>query len=78
MSEKARLHINRGVNRRYWLQTRERGCRRWIPSPFRRSYAAALRDLISVINAGRTFKRARILMAADYYDPISLLDMVKP
>lgn len=74
----ARGAICGGTNTRYCARVRYEGCRNYEPLGKRwlRSSAAALKVLAAAMATGR-YKRGDVLMAADYYDPEVIYEIVR-
>lgn len=73
------IHINRPSSTKFVAMVRGYGCRRWIKAgPVRKSVKRAAHDMVRRFYSSANLKRGCVLMTADYYDPISVLDMVKP
>ena len=72
------VHICRGTNRKYRGMVRAVGCRNWIPAgPWRVNKKRAFNDAANKF-MDYNYKRAAVWFIADYYDPISVVEMVKP
>ena len=73
------IHINRGVNRQYWVRVRERGCRKFhlIGKPVRSKDVAFLR-LARLMAASSLYGRGEVLFTSDCYDPSLVISMVRP
>ena len=69
------IYICRGVNREYISQHKFRGHRTWHTIKKHKSLKAALRTAAESL-AGN-YKRARVLLTADYYDPVVIAEMNK-
>lgn len=69
--------ICRGVNVQYRARARWPGYHRYqlIGKPTR-SYKVALRRMADAFATGK-YKRADVLMSADYYDPVMLCELVR-
>ena len=74
MSE-ASVHICRGVNRAFISQTRMTGHRKWT-TVCRASddYDKAVMSMAAAFCSSGA-KRGRVLMTADYYDPVVIVEM---
>lgn len=71
------VHICSGVHQRFYGQVRLPGHRRWQKvAGARMSLARAIRDMARAFAAG-TYKRGRVIMTADYYDPLVIVEMVR-
>jgi hypothetical protein len=70
------IHINRGTNRTYIAQSRPYGFRKWRTLKESKSSRVAARTAALAVNAGA--KRGRVLFCSDYYDPVVLIEMVRP
>jgi len=68
------IHICRGTNREYTAQVRSAGMRRWSTVYETRSYALAVKKMAAAF-AAHGYKRGRVLLTADYYDPIVVTEM---
>lgn len=65
-----------GVNRRYQARVHYYGLRRYeLLGPPTRSRRVALRRLADAMATGR-YNRGDVLMAADYYEPVQVYEMV--
>jgi hypothetical protein len=70
------IHINEGVNVRYRGVVRLPGRRNWIfAGPWRKSRKRAADEMYRKFINGVHYKRAAVWMAADYYDPIPIVEM---
>lgn len=70
-----RIHIYVATGTRFIGQVRRAGCRKWeTAGAERKSCAVATADMARKFAAGR-FKRGRVIMVADYYDPTVLVEM---
>jgi hypothetical protein len=69
------VHICRGVNIRYTARFRERGCRKCHVGKDRRTFRAALRDLTRAFEGPSAWAVGDVVMSADYYAPIQLLEL---
>lgn len=71
-----KLHVNRPSSTIYIARVRRSGCRRYtlLGKPTR-SYRVALRRLVSAFEGGH-YKRGDVLVAADYYDPTTVCEIV--
>jgi hypothetical protein len=70
------IHICRGVGTKYRARVRLYGYRRYrLVGKDRRTFEAALRDLCRAFKPG-LYKRGDVLMSADYYDPIQVVELV--
>ena len=66
-----------GVNRQYQARVHSYGLRRYeLLGPPTRSRRVALRRLADAMDTGR-YNRGDVLMAADYYDPIQVFEIVR-
>ena len=73
------VHICRGTNRRYQARVRLRGHRKyWLVGQPQRSQRKAARLLMSAFVEGPFYKRGDILLLADYYEPVSIFEVVRP
>ena len=72
------LHICRGTNTEYQARARWPGYRRYelIGKPTT-SYRMALRRMADAFASNSNYKRAEVLMEADYYDPHVLCELVR-
>lgn len=68
------LHICRGVNRRYVTQVRQARYRRWTTVSTSLSYKHAVLAMARTFAKG-SYKRGRVLLTADYYDPVVIVEM---
>jgi hypothetical protein len=68
------IHVCRGVNRHYIAQTRQAGYRRWSTVVQSEDYQGAVMAMAQAF-CSRNAKRGRVLMTADYYDPIVVAEM---
>ena len=69
------VHINRGVGRRYAARVRLPGAKKWTVLPgFTKGYDAAFNKLAKAF-VNQKWKRGQVIMLADYYDPIALVEM---
>lgn len=73
----AHVHINRPSTTRYIARVREPGARRYkLVSGKLKRYSSAVRVLAMAFTSGN-YKRGDVIMVADYYDPVVLVEMVK-
>lgn len=69
--------ICRGTNVRYLARGRWYGCRHWSPvGKPTKSYRVAQMRMAKAF-ADRPYKRADVIMWADYYDPLQLCELVR-
>lgn len=68
------IYISRGVNRRYIAQVRSSGMRRWSTVYETRSFKLAVNKMADKF-ARHGYKHGRVLMTADYYDPLVVTEM---
>lgn len=74
----ADVHICRGVNRLYQARVRYAGDRRyWLLDAPTKSKRKALRQLADAFASG-LYKRGDVLFWSDYYEPIQVVEMVRP
>lgn len=71
------VHICIGVGKMYQARARRLGCRNWIligePTT---SYDEAVIDMATAF-AAHDYKRADVIMCADYYEPIRVCELVR-
>jgi len=73
-----RIWICSGVNKKYRARARYYGMKEYVLlGTWTRSKPKAMRDLVAAIISNR-YKRGDVLMIADYYDPIVIVEMVVP
>jgi hypothetical protein len=66
-----------GVGKWYLARTRDFGCRKWDAlGKSTKSYRIALSRMNRAFATGK-FKRADVIMGADYYDPLRLVQLVR-
>ena len=75
--EHLQIHVCRGTRRRYVAQVRQMGCRRWHTVGEYRSRSEAFVVAAEKLNS-TGWKRGRVLLTADYYDPVVVMEAVKP
>lgn len=68
------VYISRGVNRQYTAQVRSPGMRRWSTVYETRSYRMAVEKMADKF-ARHGYKRGRVLLTADYYEPIIVAEI---
>ena len=72
------LYISRGVNVRYFARVRLPGHRKWqLIGGFTKSRDKAFSTLAKHF-VSTQWKRGEVLMTADYYDPIVVVEMRRP
>ena len=67
------VHISTGVNKRFVARVRPKGCRRFRLFKERRTLQAALRDLADGLEP--YWHTGQVLMSADYYDPVVIVEV---
>jgi hypothetical protein len=72
----ASVHICRGVNRRFYAQVRLLGYRKWTTKLESEDYRMAVIAMATAFCDGN-YRRGRVIMTADYYDPIVVAEMQK-
>ncbi len=71
------LHINRPSSTRYRVRVRLPGYRRWqLVGGNHQNLSCAAETLGRVMGDGE-YKRGEVLVTADYYEPIPILEMVR-
>jgi predicted nucleic acid-binding Zn finger protein len=75
MSDRGRIHVCTGTNKRYLVRVRYVGCRNYIVKSRHREIEPAVRALGRVFATGK-YKRGDVVMVADYYGPLQLVEMV--
>lgn len=71
------IHISRGVNVKYIARVRLPGHRKWsIIGAWTKSRDAAFKSLAKHF-VSTQWKRGEVLMIADYYDPIVIVEMTR-
>jgi len=70
------IHINRGTNRQFVVSGIHKGCRKPFIVSKHRNYQAAAERAARTFTVGN-FKRLWVNMAADYYDPVTLMTVGK-
>lgn len=73
-----RVHICRGVNRRYHVLVRPFGRKKYQYVQEFRTLRAAAKCLSARMASDSFYKRGAVTMSADYYDPICILEMSRP
>lgn len=74
----ATIHINRPSSIRFQARVRYRGQWRWVlVGKSTRRKDRAIVAMAKKFASGH-YKRGEVLMAADYYDPIVVCEMVRP
>lgn len=72
------VHICGGVNTRYQARARRMGHRKWVligqPTRVER---IAIQRMSRAFAHHRDYKRADVIMCADYYDPIQVCELVR-
>jgi hypothetical protein len=68
------VHICRGVNRRFYAQVRMAGARRWQTVGKHLLAEPAIMRMAKSFAAG-SYKRGRVIMTADYYEPVEIAEM---
>ena len=66
-----------GSNNRFIVRTRWQGYRRYQIVSKHRSRRAAIMAMAKAFAESFNIKRADVLMAADYYDPVQLCELVR-
>jgi hypothetical protein len=72
-----RIHIFRGTNRKFVVVGLQKGCRKPTVLTSHTSYRRA-GEKAGRTFAGGAYKRIWINMIADYYDPVTLMQVVRP
>lgn len=71
------IHINSPSSTRFVCRVRMRGCRRWRVLPGNsKQLPRAINRLARVFASGK-YKRGEVLVTADYYEPTTIMEMVK-
>lgn len=69
------VHIYVATGTRFTAQVRRHGCRKWESvGPDRKAHETAIKDMTRAFCAGR-YKRGRVLLVADWYDPVVITEM---
>jgi hypothetical protein len=69
-------HINRGVDVKYTAYARLPGCRSWTMVGRRDSESkAGVAKYLAVVMAAGEWREGKILMTADYYNPVVVMTM---
>ncbi len=72
------ITVCRGTNVRYLARGRWYGYRLWDPiGKPTKSYYVAIRRMAEAFANNRNYKRADVIMWADYYDPEELCQLVR-
>ena len=73
-----KIHICRGVNRRFSAYARLHGYKLWTKvGRERRSMKSAAEDMLRAFLKSRSYKRAAVMMVADYYDPVIVCEITR-
>lgn len=71
------IHINRPSSTRFIARVRRHGCRKYeIVSPAYRSSKRAAMAMMRAFTGG-DYKRGDVIMTADYYDPIVVVEVTR-
>lgn len=70
------VHICYPTNMRYVARVRPIGHRKYQALPARKSFERAMRDLTANFDR-RLRKRGDIVMFSDWYDPITVVELIK-
>lgn len=73
---KSWVHINRPSSTRFYGQVRQPGHRLWVKvGPARLSMKDAMQDAVREFFKNKGYwKRGRVIMTADYYDPTVVME----
>ena len=69
-------HVCRGENRQFNARVRPSGRRRYTVGRDRPTFEAAMRDLFKMFRRD-IHKRGDVIMTADYYEPVRIVEIVK-
>ena len=69
------VHINRPSSSRFHAMVRRHGYRKWqAAGPGRKNRLDAIMDMARTFGGG-DYKRGCVLLTADYYDPLPIVEM---
>lgn len=74
------IHINRPSSTRYFGMVKRRGHRKWerLGPSFSKNMQKVAKEVAAKMASDYGYKRGCVCVIADYYDPSSVLDMVRP